>query len=114
MILAGTKNVEFRKKLPTTYDKCRYYLVCESQVHGVVYAAKQLYPITDIYKQPDFKPGISQDELEKYAGKEHVWVLRLDELHVAPIRRHINHFGLKRAPQNYCYEPDNTTNDSNN
>lgn len=105
LILKGEKNIELRKRVPKHYDRHKYYVVCEGKMRLIFYSAALYMPVEDVFKNPEWKPGITLEELKAYAGT-HVYVLTIKSPMI-PVNEplDIDHFGLRRAPQNYCFSP---------
>lgn len=119
MILNGEKNVELRRKVPKCDGFFRCFLVCEGKVHVMFHTFAQLLTPEQVFKNPEWKPGVSLEELKAYAGDQ-VYLLRLEPtatwftnrdkipMVVFPKPIPVTEFGVPRSPQNYGYVIEHT------
>ena len=115
-IRSGKKKFEIRKSCPMEVPFRA--LCCESGSGGKILA--EFVVEAPIRKDPRRYPElvacscVSMEMAEEYAGGKEVWFWHISQMidycSTKGYRvRHISEFGLKRAPQSWCYVKEGTT-----
>lgn len=106
-ILDGTKQFEFRKRIPKE-KVCRIVFYVTAPEHKVVGFAEVLDTITDtpdnIWEQTHPHGGISREKYDRYFdGCEKAHAHCLGEVTRFTSPRHLEEFGQTTAPQSFVY-----------
>ena len=110
-ILAGRKQVEYRKRIPQE-DGVRQVLIYASHPLKKVVAEFTVGDyITDtlelLWEQTHEIGGIAKEEFDDYfEGKTVGYAYRIENLQRFEEARELCEFGMERGPQDYCYVED--------
>lgn len=115
-IRSGEKKFEMRKTCPVELPV--RVLCCQSGSGGKIPAEFVVYGA--YHEKPEDCPGlvdkacVSMQMAEEYAGGKEIWFWQISDIidycSTEGYRvRHISEFGLKRAPQCWCYVKESTT-----
>ena len=110
-ILAGRKQVEYRKRIPQE-DGVRQALIYASHPLKKVVAEFTVGEyITDtlelLWEQTHEIGGIAKEEFDDYfEGKTVGYAYRIENLQRFEEARELCEFGMERGPQDYCYVED--------
>ena len=110
-ILAGRKQVEYRKRIPQE-DGVRQVLIYASHPLKKVVAEFTVGEyITDtlelLWEQTHEIGGIAKEEFDDYfEGKTVGYAYRIENLRRFEEARELCEFGMERGPQDYCYVED--------
>ena len=110
-ILAGRKQVEYRKRIPQE-DGVRQVLIYASHPLKKVVAEFTVGEyITDtlelLWEQTHEIGGIAKEEFDNYfKGKTVGYAYRIENLQRFEEARELCEFGMERGPQDYCYVED--------
>ena len=110
-ILAGRKQVEYRKRIPQE-DGVRQVLIYASHPLKKVVAEFTVGEyITDtlelLWEQTHEIGGIAKEEFDNYfEGKTVGYAYRIENLQRFEEARELCEFGMERGPQDYCYVED--------
>lgn len=110
-ILAGRKQVEYRKRIPQE-DGVRQVLIYASHPLKKVVAEFTVGEyITDtlelLWEQTHEIGGIAKEEFDDYfEGKTVGYAYRIENLQRFEEARELCEFGMERGPQDYCYVED--------
>lgn len=110
-ILAGRKQVEYRKRIPQE-DGVRQVLIYASHPLKKVVAEFTVGEyITDtlelLWEQTHEIGGIAKEGFDDYfEGKTVGYAYRIENLHRFEEARELCEFGMERGPQDYCYVED--------
>ena len=110
-ILAGRKQVEYRKRIPQE-DGVRQVLIYASHPLKKVVAEFTVGDyITDtlelLWEQTHEIGGIAKEEFDDYfEGKTVGYAYRIENLQRLEEARELCEFGMERGPQDYCYVED--------
>ena len=106
-ILAGTKTVEYRKRVPRDIEGL-FYIYETAPTSGIVGRFKVAEVITDtpaeIWRQTKMMGGIDRARYDAYfagASCANAILIRNVERYSAP--KPLNLLGIYRPPQSYCY-----------
>ncbi len=110
-ILSGEKKYEFRKRVPLDTSNC-HVLIYKTHPDKIVVAEFVIGEIMcatpqEIWLRTYKEAGLSFDEFKKYYdGKIIAYAYKITDLHEFTIPRNLAEYGLKRAPQDFCYVED--------
>lgn len=115
-ILAGTKRVEYRKRIPKDPQINHVLIYSSSPVKKIVAEFVLDEVIVDtpdrLWERTSDVGGISKDFFMRYfKDKSEAYAYQINDLKVFRVPKVLSDYSLKSAPQDYCYVEENKNTD---